>query len=70
MDRAYDTNEILSYLNRQNIKPVIPPKRNGLPHRDYDRILSSFCNIIENAFIALQRWSCTINEMYRTLLIK
>ena len=50
-DRACDTNEILSYLNRQNIKPVIPPKRNGLPHRDYDRILSSFCNVIENTFL-------------------
>ena len=29
-DRAYDTNETLSYLNKQNIKPVIPPKRNPL----------------------------------------
>lgn len=25
-DRDYDTNEILSYLNQRNIKPVIPPK--------------------------------------------
>ena len=28
VDRAYDTNEILSYLNQQNIRLVIPPKRN------------------------------------------
>ena len=27
-DRAYDTNEILSYLNKRNISPVIPPKSN------------------------------------------
>ena len=29
-DRAYDTNEILSYLNKQKIKSVIPPKCNCL----------------------------------------
>ena len=34
MDRAYDTNEILSYLNQRNIKPVISPKRNRLHQRD------------------------------------
>ena len=33
-DRAYDTNEILSYLNQRNIKPVISPKRNRLHQRD------------------------------------
>ena len=27
-DRAYNTNEILSYLNQRNIRPVIPPKSN------------------------------------------
>ena len=34
-DRAYDTNEILSYLNQQNIKPVTPQKRNRLYQRGY-----------------------------------
>ena len=29
-DRAYDTNEILSYIARRNTKSVIPPKRNRL----------------------------------------
>ena len=29
-DRVYDTNEILSYLNQRNIRPVIPPKCNCL----------------------------------------
>ena len=33
-DSAYDTNEILSYLNQRNIKPVISPKRNRLHQRD------------------------------------
>ena len=34
-DRAYDTNEILSYLNQQNIKPVTPQERNRLYQRGY-----------------------------------
>ena len=32
---AYDANEILSYLNQRNIKPIIPPKRNRLHQRGY-----------------------------------
>ena len=34
-DSAYDTNEILSYLNQRNIKPVISLKRNCLHQLDY-----------------------------------
>ena len=34
-NRAHYTNEILSYLNQQNISPVIPPKRNHLHQCDY-----------------------------------
>ena len=33
--RTYDTNKILYYLDKQNISPVIPPKRNRLHQRDY-----------------------------------
>ena len=29
-DKAYDTNEILFYIAKRNIKSVIPPKRNRL----------------------------------------
>ncbi len=29
-DRAYDTNEILSYIAKRNIRAVIPPKHNRL----------------------------------------
>ena len=35
-DSAYDTNEILSYLNQRNIRPVIPQKRDHLDQRDYE----------------------------------
>ena len=34
-DKAYDTNEILSYIAKRNIKSIISPKRNRLEQRDY-----------------------------------
>ena len=57
-DRAYDTNEILSYIAiaKRNIKSVIPPKRNRLEQRDYNRKLYRFRHIIENTFLAFKRW--------------
>ncbi len=35
-NRAYDTNEIFSYIAKQNIKSVISPKRNRLEQRGYN----------------------------------
>lgn len=52
---VHDTNKILSYLNKQNIKPVVPPKRNRLHQRDYERKLYRFSHIVENTFLALKR---------------
>ncbi len=57
-DRAYDTNEILSYIARRNIKSVIPLKRNRLEQRDHDCTLYRFRRILENAFLAFKRWLC------------
>ena len=45
-DRAYDTNEILSYITVQNMKSVISPKRNRLEQCGYNRKLYRFRHII------------------------
>ena len=45
-DHAYDTNEILSYIAKRNIKSVIPPKRNRLEQCGYNRKLYRFRHII------------------------
>ena len=52
-DHAYDTNEILSYLNQQNIKPIISPKCNGLDRRDYKgfKVLKKSDNSLIKNFI-------------------
>ena len=64
-DHDYDTNEILSYFNQRNIKPVTPQKRNRLYQRGYKAFKEKrqqshrklYCSrhIIENAFLALKR---------------
>ena len=54
-DRAYDTNEILSYIAKRNIKAVIPPKRNRLEQRDYKgfKVLKKRDSSLTVNFIAL-----------------
>ena len=54
-DRAYDTNEIFSYIAKRNIKAVIPPKRNRLEQRDYKgfKVLKKRDSSLTVNFIAL-----------------
>ena len=54
-DRAYDTNEILSYIAKRNIKLIIAPKRNRLEQRDFKgfRVLKKRDNNLTINFIAL-----------------
>ena len=66
-DRAYDTNEILSYIAKRNIKSVIPPKRNRLEQRDYNRKLYRFRHVIENTFLAFKRWRGIATRYAKTL---
>ena len=66
-DRAYDTNEILSYIARRNIKSVIPPKRNKLEQRGYNCKLYRFRHIIENTFLAFKRWRGIATRYAKTL---
>ena len=66
-DRAYDTNKILSYIARRNIKSVIPPKRNRLEQRGYNRKLYRFRHIIENTFLAFKRWHAIATRYAKTL---
>ncbi len=47
MDKAYDANNILDYLESQNITPVIPPKISRKEQRDYDRDVYKERHLIE-----------------------
>ena len=55
-DRAYDTNEIIDFSRVKGIIPVIPPKKNRVDKRDYDRELYKLRHLVENAFMHLKKW--------------
>jgi transposase len=55
-DRAYDTNEIISYAVQNGIQVVIPPKKNRIEQREYDEYIYKLRHLVENAFLKLKRW--------------
>ena len=55
-DRAYDTDAIIQQATKQDMEVVIPPKKNRLVQRKYDRELYKLRHLIENAFLYLKQW--------------
>ena len=55
-DRAYDSDEIVSFISSLNSKEVIPPKKNRRKKRRYDYHLYKQRHLVENAFLHLKRW--------------
>ena len=55
-DRGYDSNNIIEQAQQQKITAVIPPKKNRLQQREYDRNLYKLRHLVENAFLHLKRW--------------
>lgn len=47
---------ILEQAQSQNIRPVIPPKKNRKTQREYDKNLYRLRHLIENTFLHLKRW--------------
>ena len=66
-DRGYDTDEILAYALHSGMEAVIPPKRNRVQQRDYDRYLYRMRHLVENAFLALKRWRGIATRYAKTL---
>ena len=55
-DRGYDTNAILAQAARQGMTAVIPPKKNRLEQRNYDKYLYKLRHLVENAVLRLKGW--------------
>ena len=55
-DRGYDTNALLEQAARQGMTPVIPPKKNRLVQRDYDKYLYKRRHLVENTVLHLKGW--------------
>ncbi len=55
-DKGYDANYIIDHAKSLGMNPVIPPKRNRVKKRDYDKDLYKLRHIVENTFLHLKRW--------------
>jgi transposase len=55
-DRGYDTNAIVEFAIAAGMKVVIPPKKNRLDQREYDKDIYKLRHLVENAFLHLKRW--------------
>jgi len=55
-DKGYDSSEIIDKAVSQNMKPVIPPRKNRKVQRDYDKYLYKLRHLVANAFLLLKRW--------------
>jgi len=67
-DRGYDTNEILEYARKMGIEIVIPPKKNRLEQRSYDKFLYKYRYLVENAFLKLKNWRSVATRYAKTLV--
>jgi transposase len=55
-DKGYDTDSILAEAQANGMTAVIPPKKNRINPREYDRALYRLRHLVENAFLHLKRW--------------
>ena len=55
-DKAYDTDAIVQNALNDAMQVVIPPKKNRIQPRDYDRYLYKLRHLVENAFLRLKQW--------------
>lgn len=55
-DRGYDSDSIVSQAEENGIVSVIPPRKNRIVKRDYDKYLYKIRHLVENSFLHLKRW--------------
>jgi transposase len=55
-DKGYDSDEIVKKAGTFGMIPVIPPKKNRIDKREYDKDLYKKRHLIENAFLKLKQW--------------
>ena len=55
-DRAYNTNSIINYAEKLDIKTVISPKSNRKSKQNFDSALYHLRYIVKNTFLKFNRW--------------
>ena len=55
-DRGYDVNVLIELARSLGMEIVIPPKKNRIEQREYDKDLYKLRHLVENAFLKLKQW--------------
>ena len=53
-DRGYEVNKIIEKAQSMGMEVVIPPKKNRMEQRDYDKDLYKIRHLVENTFLMLK----------------
>ena len=68
-DRGYDSDAFIAEMESKSAKVVIPPKKNRVVHRDYDKDLYKTRNLIER-FIGYLKQYHRVATRYDKLAIR
>ena len=55
-DKGYDVNALIELARSMGMEIVIPPKKNRIEQRDYDKDVYKLRHLVENAFLKLKQW--------------
>lgn len=55
-DKGYDSNDFVAEIEKSGAQPVVPPKKNRIKQREYDRDIYKERNLIERLFQKLKRF--------------
>ena len=55
-DKGYDSDAIIEQARQQGMSPQIPPRKNRIEQRSYDRHLYKQRHLVENAFLHIKQW--------------
>ena len=55
-DKGYDSQEIIDFAKSKGMEPVIPPRKNRIDQRKYDKNIYKHRHLVENAFLHLKKF--------------
>ena len=55
-DKGYDSDAIVAQARSQGMQAQIPPRKNRIEQRVYDKHIYKLRHLVENAFLHLKRW--------------
>jgi len=66
-DRGYDTDYIVNVAISKGMNVAIPPKKNRIIQREYDKDLYKIRHLVENAFLHLKRWRSIVTRYAKNI---